>query len=169
MTAERSAPSVCLRLPDSNSVSLAGPRDPLALPTLLEAYQDGDEAASFDEDADEDNVDVVMVVSDGQVLARRRLRRRSLAGGGGGRMYECEHCRKVCASASKLLVHTRTHTGERPFSCTTCGRAFSDRSSFTRHERTHTGARPYECPVCHFAFTDSSALSKHRKRVHHCA
>ncbi|XP_059978000.1 zinc finger protein 891 [Lagenorhynchus albirostris] len=83
----------------------------------------------------------------------------------GEKQYECKECRKVFNDSSTLRRHKRTHTGEKPYECNQCGKAFSQKTSLKVHVRTHTGEKPYECNHCGKSFGTSSYLIVH-KRIH---
>uniref|UniRef100_A0A672HR45 C2H2-type domain-containing protein n=1 Tax=Salarias fasciatus TaxID=181472 RepID=A0A672HR45_SALFA len=75
--------------------------------------------------------------------------------------FSCEVCGKGCTYQSVLLIHMRSHTGERPFSCQTCGKSFIRRFHFLRHMRTHTSEKPYSCQTCAKHFSRQSNLLVH--------
>ena len=79
--------------------------------------------------------------------------------------YTCSVCFKSLRCRSSLLLHERTHTGDRPFACAMCERRFSQRVNLRVHERSHTGERPYQCMQCDKRFIQSSELRRHL-RVH---
>ncbi|KAJ3337417.1 hypothetical protein HDU93_001117 [Gonapodya sp. JEL0774] len=75
-------------------------------------------------------------------------------------------CGKRFIQRHALVVHERTHTGERPYKCDNCGVGFVDSSSLARHLRSHTGVRPYRCSNCEKGFTRRSTLHKHMISTH---
>jgi uncharacterized Zn-finger protein len=76
-------------------------------------------------------------------------------------------CGKTCTQAGHLVIHIRSHTGERPFACTHdgCGKAFAQTSNLTSHVRRHTGKRPFACKHggCDKAFAQSGHRNRHMR------
>ncbi len=56
----------------------------------------------------------------------------------GAHVCDVLNCGKAFAAPSKLMVHKRTHTGEKPYACSMCPKRFAEKSNAVRHERTHT-------------------------------
>ncbi|GBN88658.1 Oocyte zinc finger protein XlCOF8.4 [Araneus ventricosus] len=84
----------------------------------------------------------------------------------GEKPFPCVRCHKCFSTKNKLTIHLRTHTGEKPYSCDQCDKSFSTTSNLNDHRRTHTGERPYKCTLCETAFSKSSNLNAHYKNVH---
>ncbi|MBN3273407.1 BC11B protein, partial [Polyodon spathula] len=55
----------------------------------------------------------------------------------GGRAKSCEFCGKTFKSLSNLVVHRRSHTGEKPYHCPFCDHACTQSSKLKRHMKTH--------------------------------
>ncbi|XP_042888875.1 longitudinals lacking protein, isoforms H/M/V-like isoform X3 [Penaeus japonicus] len=53
-----------------------------------------------------------------------------------------------------------------PYRCPFCSRRFRRRDGLVLHVRTHTGERPYACPHCPVAFAQKSHLNRHIRTVH---
>ncbi|XP_029850838.1 zinc finger protein 90-like isoform X2 [Ixodes scapularis] len=75
----------------------------------------------------------------------------------------CRFCPYTTDYSASIIVHERTHTGEKPYPCRFCGKAFAQSSDLTAHERIHTDERPYECDVCGKGFRTSTHLTRHRR------
>jgi len=113
-----------------------------------------------------------------------------------GYTKDCQVCGKHFGRHESLIVHMRTHTGEKPYVCQTCGKAFatsshcrshqavhnaslrpackvcgktlSRREALKRHMRIHSGEKPYPCGQCERKFRSHSDLRAHQV-VHHGA
>ena len=59
------------------------------------------------------------------------------------RKRTCDHvgCDYACARSDSLVVHMRTHSGEKPFKCKEdgCDYACAQSGSLFKHVRTHSG------------------------------
>lgn len=57
------------------------------------------------------------------------------------RIHPCEYCGKKFRFQSNLLVHKRSHTGEKPYKCSVCNHACSQSSKLKRHMKVHKRSR----------------------------
>ncbi|XP_019343267.1 zinc finger protein 3-like isoform X1 [Alligator mississippiensis] len=82
-----------------------------------------------------------------------------------GRSHPCPECQKSFSCPSLLVLHRRSHNGEKPHLCTKCGKDFSCLSTLDQHWCLHTGEKAYLCPECGKSFTRSYSLAQHQ-RIH---
>ncbi|XP_060242774.1 zinc finger protein Aiolos isoform X3 [Meriones unguiculatus] len=73
----------------------------------------------------------------------------------------CDVCGLSCLSFNVLMVHKRSHTGERPFQCNQCGASFTQKGNLLRHIKLHTGEKPFKCHLCNYACQRRDALTGH--------
>mmetsp|Transcript_5472 Transcript_5472/g.7619 ORF Transcript_5472/g.7619 Transcript_5472/m.7619 type:complete len:382 (-) Transcript_5472:129-1274(-) len=62
--------------------------------------------------------------------------------GSSQRRFQCSFCKKVFRQRYNVVVHIRTHTGEKPHKCNICGRGFAQNSNLKRHLRSHMKRQP---------------------------
>ncbi|NXR35466.1 IKZF2 protein, partial [Zosterops hypoxanthus] len=74
---------------------------------------------------------------------------------------KCDVCGMVCIGPNVLMVHKRSHTGERPFHCNQCGASFTQKGNLLRHIKLHSGEKPFKCPFCSYACRRRDALTGH--------
>ncbi|XP_040178294.1 oocyte zinc finger protein XlCOF15-like [Rana temporaria] len=91
---------------------------------------------------------------------------RTLRGGAGiqeEKSCSCLECGKCFTSISALVVHQRSHIGEKLFPCIECRKCFSTKYSLLSHQRLHTGEKPHVCSACGKCYRKKSQLKRHHQ------
>ena len=87
------------------------------------------------------------------------------------RRFKCPFCDKTFEYHCNMLVHKRTHTGEKPYVCKEpgCNAAYAHPASLRAHVcAVHLKIKPYKCTVagCNKEFANKSNLNRHLKKFH---
>ncbi|XP_047999039.1 oocyte zinc finger protein XlCOF8.4-like [Leguminivora glycinivorella] len=77
--------------------------------------------------------------------------------------FKCGFCRKTYKSRQSLKEHFRVaHSKNRKlFVCVTCGKSFTAKSTLMMHIRTHNGEKKFVCQHCPKTYTRASYLKVH--------
>lgn len=79
--------------------------------------------------------------------------------------FFCDLCPYRCKHKYYLVMHMRTHTGEKPYKCTECTATFVNPSNLNKHKLTHQ-AKQFKCVLCEKSFRTSTALREHHEATH---
>jgi len=132
-------------------------------------------------DLDDEDLEQYMEIQQTDSARIEELVREATADGGRPRdgstpsdPNECVICHRVLSCRSALLMHYRTHTGERPYRCRLCGRTFTTKGNLKTHMAVHRGrisglaaaSGQHRCRVCRREFLGSVALQQHIRSAH---
>ena len=84
----------------------------------------------------------------------------------GEKPLSCEFCAYKSGNPNSIIIHQRTHTDERPFACTQCDFKARQQVTLINHLRTHTGERPFGCDQCGYRATQKQSLARHVYNMH---
>ena len=78
--------------------------------------------------------------------------------------HECNVCGKKFVTSSALIVHERTHSGEKPFQCKICSKSFTSNAGRRKHKHTaHSTEKSFQCKTCNKTFALKKYLRFHEK------
>ncbi|XP_075442582.1 DNA-binding protein Ikaros isoform X4 [Ascaphus truei] len=133
----------------------------------VETHSDEENGRAYEMNGEECAEDLRMVDAAGEKMngSLNGQGTKGLTGVGGIRLpngkLKCDICGIICIGPNVLMVHKRSHTGERPFQCNQCGASFTQKGNLLRHIKLHSGEKPFKCHLCNYACRRRDALTGH--------
>ncbi|XP_078394757.1 DNA-binding protein Ikaros isoform X2 [Cetorhinus maximus] len=159
-------------VPEDLSTSSGGQNNPqsgrvIANSIKIETPSDEENGRACDTNGEECAEDLRMIDTSGTKLngSHNGQGNKAFSGVGGIRLpngkLKCDICGIICIGPNVLMVHKRSHTGERPFQCSQCGASFTQKGNLLRHIKLHSGEKPFKCHLCSYACRRRDALTGH--------
>ncbi|XP_062986474.1 DNA-binding protein Ikaros isoform X2 [Elgaria multicarinata webbii] len=131
----------------------------------IEKQSDEENGRACEMNGEECAEDLRMLDASGEKMNGSHNGSKALSGVGGIRLpngkLKCDICGIICIGPNVLMVHKRSHTGERPFQCNQCGASFTQKGNLLRHIKLHSGEKPFKCHLCNYACRRRDALTGH--------
>ena len=85
----------------------------------------------------------------------------------GPQTFKCQLCDYVSTRKASLKAHEeRVHEKQKNWFCKACSFSAYEKGNLVIHMRTHTGERPYRCKICTKSFARLDILHKHTVTKH---
>ncbi|XP_053122157.1 DNA-binding protein Ikaros isoform X2 [Hemicordylus capensis] len=131
----------------------------------IETQSDEENGRACEMNGEECAEDLRMLDASGEKMNGSHNGSKAMSGVGGIRLpngkLKCDICGIICIGPNVLMVHKRSHTGERPFQCNQCGASFTQKGNLLRHIKLHSGEKPFKCHLCNYACRRRDALTGH--------